>query len=107
MYSDFNEIDECIDTECPCSCHTTIDSSDLIRYDEEFTVWQHSAAQRAKRYERKGVFPFLKLPGEVRDRIYRYVVQFTWLYHLIANISQASPYVKWGHSNTLEPIEAR
>ena len=91
MYSNFEAPQDCVDSECPCTCHTTIDSSDpikydeestalttrdgestaLVKYNEEHTAWSFSTALVVRQYEQEGTFPFLKLPGDLRDRIYR------------------------------------
>ena len=61
--------DECMMDDCRCKCHAEFyEEMGLrfeggVRYDEE---------DDGPTYERKGAFPFLQLPGEIRDRIYRF-----------------------------------
>lgn len=61
--------DECIDKKCICDCH--------LEFFEDEGWWVEAGVLRmednhGRRYEREGVFPFLKLPGEIRDKIYGY-----------------------------------
>ncbi|KAI9820193.1 MAG: hypothetical protein M1827_005815 [Pycnora praestabilis] len=52
-------IDACIKNNCACGCHDWDDDEWALIEDEE---------------PRAGVFPFLQLPGEIRNRIYGYAL---------------------------------
>ena len=74
MYDDFEDIDEdflelCIDSECACNCHD--DLYDDLDYRFEAGVMK-SFEEDGPPYDRGGVFPFLKLPGEIREKIYNF-----------------------------------
>ena len=59
------EMDDCLDTDCPCGCHEeSLELMNMSR-NSDGTLFEMDGD-----YERKGFFPFLKLPGEVRDKIY-------------------------------------
>ena len=49
---------ECADDDCHCNCHPW--------GEREFL------GSRVRSFKRKGVFPFLELPGETRQKIYSY-----------------------------------
>ena len=55
--ADFDVLEDCMDSACPCTCH---ENGSVVNHTEGVTS-----------YQRQGVFPFLKLPGEVRDKIYK------------------------------------
>lgn len=61
-------VDQCMENDCTCKCHAEI-YEDLrvrfeagVRYDED----------EDPPFTREGVFPFMKLPGEIREKIYSY-----------------------------------
>ena len=62
VYDDIDEElqDECIENHCACSCHEGI-RGELSYFDE---------AGNNQEFEREGSFPFLELPGEIREKIY-------------------------------------
>ena len=57
--------DECADNDCRCNCHSWGE-------DADFRVQYNPHGSQKKLFERNGVFPFLELPGETRDKIYGY-----------------------------------
>lgn len=61
--------DDCWDTNCRCRCHDEYYEDVGVRFEAGV---RYSKDVDGIPYDRKGVFPFLKLPGEVRDRIYGY-----------------------------------
>ena len=55
-------LDGCIEEKCACNCHEDI-----------WGVWGDLGYFKAginPRFTREGVFPFLKLPGEIREKVY-------------------------------------
>ena len=59
-------LDTCVASDCSCECHDSF-------YED--LGWRFEAGVRYKDddeppHERQGVFPLLKLPGEIRDKIY-------------------------------------
>ena len=62
---------ECMDDECPCRCHED-EFADLGIYYEAGV--RKDIELHGLPYKRKGLFPFLKLPGEIRDRIYDFAI---------------------------------
>lgn len=60
-------LDECMEDNCNCNCYEGIWED--IGYRFEAGVLKHIHEHGAP-YEREGVFPFLKLPGEIREKIY-------------------------------------
>lgn len=56
-----------MDEHCACNCHE--DHREDLGYRFEAGVLK-SDEEHGCPYEREGVFPFLKLPGEIRERIY-------------------------------------
>ena len=65
---DFGEmVDQCMDDNCNCTCHE--DLWEDIGYRFEAGVLKLIDEDGAP-YKREGVFPFLKLPGEIREKIY-------------------------------------
>lgn len=60
VYGDF-ELEGCLESDCPCNCHEE-DVEGLC--PEEF--------EEMKPKLQPGVFPFLKLPGEMRNKVYHY-----------------------------------
>ena len=74
IHDDFDEIDEefldaCIESECACNCHE--DMWDDLGYRFEAGVLK-IFEEDGPPYDRRGVFPFLKLPGEIREKIYNF-----------------------------------
>lgn len=59
-------IDTCMEVSCTCRCHADIYEDMGVRF-EAGVEWVDEPV-----YEREGVFPLLKLPGEIRERIYGY-----------------------------------
>ncbi|CAF9915666.1 MAG: hypothetical protein ALECFALPRED_010297 [Alectoria fallacina] len=60
-------LDGCMEEDCACNCHE--DMWEDIGYRLEAGVLK-SVEEHGFPYEREGVFPFLKLPGEIREKIY-------------------------------------
>ena len=73
-FDDQELIDECIDSECACNCHESL--WDDLGYRLEAGVLK-VFEDDGPPYKRRGVFPFLKLPGEIREKIYN----FSFLQH--------------------------
>ena len=74
MFDDFEDSDEdfldaCIDSECACNCHE--DLWDDLGYRFEAGVLK-VFEEDGPPYDRRGVFPFLELPGEIREKIYSF-----------------------------------
>lgn len=59
-------MDHCFDHNCRCKCHDEHYQDIGKRF--EHGVWKYDNDDPP--FMRKGVFPFLKLPAEIRDRIY-------------------------------------
>ena len=74
MYEDIDDIDEefldtCIDSECACKCHAELWDDLGYRFEAGvLKIWEDDGPP----YDRRGVFPFLKLPGEIREKIYSF-----------------------------------
>ena len=68
-YQDFDDdsLDDCLATDCTCNCHE--DMWEDLEYRFEAGVLK-STDEHGPPYERTGVFSFLKLPGEIREKIY-------------------------------------
>ena len=49
-------LDQCIEEHCACNCHEN--------------MWEDLDYCDIPNFFREGVFPFLKLPGEIREKIY-------------------------------------
>lgn len=60
-------LEECIDEDCHCKCHE--DMWDDLDFRLEAGVLK-TLEDHGPPYEREGIFPFLKLPGEIREKIY-------------------------------------
>lgn len=60
-------LDKCMGDDCTCDCHA--DLYDDLGYRIEAGVLRYVEDEDLP-YEREGVFPFLKLPGEIREKIY-------------------------------------
>ena len=60
------EMEHCLDLKCHCKCHDDFLESCGLRF-EGSVIWDMDEL-----YERKGIFPFLSLPLELRERIYEY-----------------------------------
>ena len=56
-------MDHCIDSCCTCNCHAELFDDIGIRFEA-------GVPDGGPSYDREGVFPFLKLPGEIREKIY-------------------------------------
>ena len=69
LHGDGSELDECMDDLCRCNCH------DHIYEDMEYR-WEAGVFKTleydGEPYIRKGAFPLLSLPLELRKRIYTY-----------------------------------
>ena len=61
------QLDQCIDEGCLCKCHEDM-WNDLEHWVEAGVL--KSVDEHGERYQREGTFPFLKLPGETREKIY-------------------------------------
>lgn len=59
---------ECMEEECLCGCHD--DDRDEMGLRYEHGVLKNDEDDPP--YIRKGTFPFLKLPGEIREKVYGY-----------------------------------
>ena len=59
--------EECLDDLCACKCHEYM--YDDLGYRFEAGVLK-ILDEDGPPYERRGVFPFLELPGEIREKIY-------------------------------------
>ena len=71
MIEDLEEdvkLDRCIEFGCLCKCHDDVYNEGVTRYENG--VWKDDLDDPP--YDRTGVFPFLKLPGEIREKIYGY-----------------------------------
>ena len=74
MYDEFEDIDEefldaCMDSACACNCHK--DLWDDLDYRFEAGLLKNFEDDGPP-YDRRGVFPFLELPGEIREKIYSF-----------------------------------
>lgn len=60
-------LDECMGENCACNCHEGLWEDIGYRFEAGVLklIDEHGSP-----YEREGVFPFLKLPGEIREKIY-------------------------------------
>ena len=61
--------DKCMQESCVCQCHHELFIDLGMRV--EAGVLKHEE-EHGPPYLRKGVFPFLKLPGEIREKVYDY-----------------------------------
>jgi len=64
---DEEAMEDCMDAQCLCHCHDDVHAECGMRY--EHGVWKDEETDGPP-FEREGVFPFLKLPGELREKIY-------------------------------------
>lgn len=62
-------LEECMDEACACNCHAGFWEDSGFRFEAGVLK---CLEDHGPPYERQGVFPFLKLPGEIREKIYRY-----------------------------------
>ena len=76
------EVSECMDDGCPCSCHSVVVDRLRKNWDFEIQTWKE---RDPAPFERKGAFPFLRLPGEVRNRIEYYALRQVGTYRLSPN----------------------
>ena len=60
-------LDECIETDCNCKCHEDVNDVLGIRFEAGV---RYDRGEDGPPYEHKGVFRFLSLPGEIREKIY-------------------------------------
>ena len=67
MWEEEDDLDACLHDDCRCQCHGEMWEEMGRRYENG--VW-YDDEDDGPPFVRKGVFPFLKLPGEIRDRIY-------------------------------------
>ena len=67
---DDDTIDECEDAGCGCECHDDMHHDLGMRL--EHGAWKIKE-EDGPPFVRKGVFPFLQLPGELREKIYGFV----------------------------------
>ncbi len=63
------QLSDCMEEVCQCECHDD-EYADLGMRYEHGAVW--TVDDDGHNYVRQGIFPFLKLPGEIRERIYGY-----------------------------------
>lgn len=61
------DMDDCMEESCRCECHDEMYADMGMRF-EHSVLWNED--DEGYNYVREGVFPFLKLPGEIRDKIY-------------------------------------
>ena len=68
MFEELDEelMDECMDDGCTCNCYDDMWESIGFRLEAGALIEEDGDGP----YERKGVFPLLTLPGEIRDKIY-------------------------------------
>ena len=66
---DFDDeaLDKCMDDLCACKCHADLYDDIGVRFEAGV---QFRDDDEGPPYERKGVFPLLTLPGEIREKIY-------------------------------------
>lgn len=67
-YDDGELEDECMEEKCTCNCHEDLWND--LGYRIEAGILKNVGDDEPP-YEREGVFPFLELPGEIREKIYR------------------------------------
>ena len=67
--SDEEFLDACMESKCACNCHE--DLWDDLGYRFEAGVLK-VLEDDGPPYDRRGVFPFLELPGEIREKIYSF-----------------------------------
>ena len=67
--NDFDDeaLDTCIDNRCTCKCHADLYDDIGIRFEAGVQI---CGDDEGPPHEREGVFPFLTLPGEIREKIY-------------------------------------
>ena len=68
---DEETMDECMDSGCRCACHDDLRQDMGLRF--EHGVWKDEDTEGPP-FIRKGVFPFLKLPAELRDKVYGFAL---------------------------------
>jgi len=61
------EADDCIEEKCQCECHDEMYAEMEMHFDHG-AVWETD--DDGYNYVREGIFPFLKLPGEIREKVY-------------------------------------
>lgn len=61
--------DDCMDETCRCECHDDEYAEMGLRIENGVVMFEDKDGPP---YVRKGVFPFLQLPGEIREKIYGY-----------------------------------
>lgn len=66
-YEEDEVLDECMEENCTCDCHAGL--YDALGYRFEAGVLK-TFDDDGLPYEREGEFPFLKLPAEIREKIY-------------------------------------
>lgn len=59
--------DECMEEKCACNCHEDLWNDLGYRIEAGFLK---TVRDDEPPYEREGAFPFLELPGEIREKIY-------------------------------------
>lgn len=62
---------QCVDDFCRCKCHDDIYEKVGIRFEAGAIFCDQDVVPV---YERKGIFPFLALAGEIREKIYGYAM---------------------------------
>ena len=73
------EVSECMDECCECSCHSVVEDRLRKKWDYDIQTW---GERDLPPFNRKGVFPFLRLPGEVRSKIEYYALRQVGTYRL-------------------------
>ena len=68
-FIDFDEdlLEECMGNDCACKCHADLYDDLGIRFEAGVQICEDDDGPP---YKREGVFPFLALPGEIREKIY-------------------------------------
>ena len=65
LEAEFDEAESCLGDVCDCECHKIIREADIL-LDNELDLPEHPSNVHAI----EGIFPFLSLPGEIREKIY-------------------------------------
>ncbi|KAG8529958.1 uncharacterized protein KY384_005439 [Bacidia gigantensis] len=74
-FDEFDEIeseealDTCLSTNCHCECHDDMNEEIGVRWEAGVRIHED---EDGPPYDRKGILPFLRLPSEIRDKIYGY-----------------------------------
>lgn len=74
-FDDFDEpfndrLEDCMEDCCACKCHADLYDDVGIRFEAGVRI---CGDDEGPPYEREGIFPFLTLPGEIREKVYGFV----------------------------------